>query len=158
MELGTEIKVDSRTGRWETIGTNGAEFTKVRPSDIIFNHKQSAELLKNGHINSRGKAYAGGKDNIFSPLSNEEINKYNMLSSVENLAEKLDFGNQKLVNLDKVVTSISNNTNTVNNNPIITVNNPVFECTGVTSEDVMHEIEQSFSGIFVKAYQQSMKK
>lgn len=57
-ELGPEILV--RNGRWQTIGDNGAEFTQVKKGDIIFNHRQTEELLKNGRITGRGKSYAGG--------------------------------------------------------------------------------------------------
>lgn len=57
-ELGPEILV--RGNRWTTVGDNGAEFTQVKKGDIIFNHKQTEELLKNGHVTGRGKAYAGG--------------------------------------------------------------------------------------------------
>lgn len=57
-ELGPEILV--RGNRWTTVGENGAEFTDIKKGDIIFNHQQSASLLKNGYITSRGKAYAGG--------------------------------------------------------------------------------------------------
>ena len=57
-ELGPEILV--RNGRWTTVGENGAEFTQVKKGDIIFNHKQAEELLKNGHVTGRGKAYASG--------------------------------------------------------------------------------------------------
>ena len=57
-ELGPEILV--RNGRWQTIGENGAEFTQIKKGDIIFNHKQTEELLKNGYVTGRGKAYASG--------------------------------------------------------------------------------------------------
>ena len=57
-ELGPEILV--RNGRWTTVGANGAEFTQVKKGDIIFNHKQTEELLKNGHVTGRGKSYASG--------------------------------------------------------------------------------------------------
>lgn len=61
-ELGTEILV--RDGRYYTIGDNGAEFVGgLKKGDIIFNHKQSEELLKKGYVTSgggRGKAYANG--------------------------------------------------------------------------------------------------
>ena len=56
-ELGPEILV--RNGRWTTVGENGAEFTQVQKGDIIFNHKQSEELLKNGHVTGRGKLHGG---------------------------------------------------------------------------------------------------
>nr|DAG47880.1 MAG TPA: minor tail protein [Caudoviricetes sp.] len=57
-ELGPELRV--RGNHWEMLGENGAEFADVQKGDIIFNHKQTEELLKNGHISSRGKAFVGG--------------------------------------------------------------------------------------------------
>lgn len=57
-ELGPELLV--RNGRWTTVGENGAEFTQVKKGDIIFNHKQTEDLLSNGYITNRGKAYASG--------------------------------------------------------------------------------------------------
>ena len=67
-ELGNEIIV--RGSRWFTVGDNGAEFQQVKKGDIIFNHKQSEELLKNGKVtsgggrgriaNANGNAYAQG--------------------------------------------------------------------------------------------------
>ena len=59
-ELGREILVDPRTGKWRTIGDNGAEFVNVKRGDIIFNHKQTEALLSHGHINGRGSAFASG--------------------------------------------------------------------------------------------------
>nr|DAF25316.1 MAG TPA: minor tail protein [Caudoviricetes sp.] len=63
-ELGEETIVDPRTGRYYTVGTNGAELVDIPKGAIIFNHKQTEELFKNGHINSRGKAYAQGNAHI----------------------------------------------------------------------------------------------
>ena len=57
-ELGPEMVV--RDGRWFTVGENGAEFTQIKKGDIIFNHKQTEDLLSKGYITSRGKAYANG--------------------------------------------------------------------------------------------------
>lgn len=60
-ELGQEIIV--RDGHWFTVGDNGAEFVGYKKGDIVFNHKQSEELLKNGYVTSgggRGKALADG--------------------------------------------------------------------------------------------------
>lgn len=56
-ELGQEILV--RDSKYYTIGDNGAEFIKTKPGDIIFNHKQSESLLKNGYVTSRGKMVGG---------------------------------------------------------------------------------------------------
>lgn len=57
-ELGPEMVV--RDGRWFTVGENGAEFTQIKKGDIIFNHKQTENLLSKGYVTSRGKAYASG--------------------------------------------------------------------------------------------------
>lgn len=59
-ELGPEIVVDPKTGRWQTVGDKGAQFTRLPKGAIVFNHKQTEQLLKYGHINSRGKALIGG--------------------------------------------------------------------------------------------------
>jgi len=59
-ELGKEIVVDPRTGIWQTVGENGAVMMDLPKGAIIFNHRQTEQLLKNRHINSRGEAYAWG--------------------------------------------------------------------------------------------------
>lgn len=61
-ELGTEIVVDPATSTWKTIGDNGAEFVNIKKGQIVFNHRQSEELLKNGYVTSgggRGKLQGG---------------------------------------------------------------------------------------------------
>ena len=60
-ELGQEMIV--RNGRFFTVGDDGAEFVDYKKGDIVFNHKQTEELFKNGRITSgggRGKALAEG--------------------------------------------------------------------------------------------------
>lgn len=59
-ELGEELVVDPRTGTYQTVGTNGAEFVDLPKGAIVFNHQQTKEILKNRRINSRGIAYAQG--------------------------------------------------------------------------------------------------
>lgn len=84
-ELGPEILV--RGNRWTTVGDNGAEFTQVKKGDIIFNHKQTAELLKNGHITGRGKAYASGTVNTSGSRINTFTDYYQQVGeSYENAA------------------------------------------------------------------------
>lgn len=56
-ELGREIVV--RNGRFFTIGDNGAEFTKLKKGDIIFNHRQTEDLLSKGYVTGRGKLIGG---------------------------------------------------------------------------------------------------
>ena len=88
-ELGPEIVV--RNGRYFTVGENGAEFTDVRRGDVIFNHKQSMELLKNGYVTSGngrakviGEAFAsgsGGRYQKYTPLVPSDNSSKNNNSS-----------------------------------------------------------------------------
>ena len=59
-ELGQELIVDPKNGTWHTVGDTGAEFTTIPKGSIVFNHKQTEQLLKNGYVTGRGKAYADG--------------------------------------------------------------------------------------------------
>lgn len=59
-ELGREMAVDPNKGTWETVGDSGAEFVNLPKNAIVFNHKQTEQLLRNGKISSRGSAFAYG--------------------------------------------------------------------------------------------------
>lgn len=59
-ELGQELVVDPKTSEWYVVGENGAEFRDLKKGQIVFNHKQTEEIFKNGYINSRGKALLKG--------------------------------------------------------------------------------------------------
>ena len=59
-ELGREIVVDPHTGRWYTVGDRGAEFVNIPKGAIVFNHKQTESLLKNGYVAGRASALVGG--------------------------------------------------------------------------------------------------
>ena len=61
-ELGREIVV-TPNNHWYTVGDSGAEFVNIPRGSIVFNHRQTEELLANGKVTSdggRGKALAGG--------------------------------------------------------------------------------------------------
>ncbi len=59
-EIGREIKVDRESGTWKTIGDNGPEFINVKKGDVIFNNKQTEDLLRNGNTDALGEAYLNG--------------------------------------------------------------------------------------------------
>lgn len=98
-ELGQEILV--RGTEFHTIGDNGAEFIQTRPGDIIFNHKQTEALLKNGYVTSRGKmigsnanvngsAYSSGSGsfNVGNSGSKANSGSSSKKSSAEKSADK----------------------------------------------------------------------
>ena len=60
-ELGQELVVYGN--RYWTVGDNGAEFATIPKGAIVFNHKQTEELFKNGKVTSnggRGRAFLEG--------------------------------------------------------------------------------------------------
>ena len=59
-EEGREIVVDPNTNQWYTVGDHGAEFAYLPKNAIVFNAKQTKELLTNGHTDSRGLSMASG--------------------------------------------------------------------------------------------------
>lgn len=62
-ELGQELVVDPSTGKFYTVGDAGAEITVLPKNAIVFNHRQTEQLLKYRKINSRGQAMADGNVN-----------------------------------------------------------------------------------------------
>lgn len=59
-ELGRELVVNPHSGKWYTVGDNGAEFVNIPQGAIVFNHVQTEELLSNGFTASRAVALASG--------------------------------------------------------------------------------------------------
>ena len=52
-EVGEELVVSGN--RWFTTGSNGAEFANISAGSVVFNSKQTKELLSQGFTKSRGK-------------------------------------------------------------------------------------------------------
>lgn len=103
-EVGRELIV--RNGKYFTVGDNGAEMIDIKKGDIVFNHKQTESLLKNGHISGHGKAYAdgtvgGGKlltsdGQILSPLQPGD-KMYDMVQKFDAYFKSIDGNLEKLV-------------------------------------------------------------
>lgn len=75
-EIGRELVVSGN--RWWTVGDRGAEFVNLKRGDIIFNHKQTEEIFKNGYVTSnggRGKAYASGTAYVTGSIGVNNANK-----------------------------------------------------------------------------------
>ena len=59
-EIGNELVVNPHTGKWYTVGDNGAEFVNLPHGAIVFNHEKTQRLLKNGFVGSYGDALVSG--------------------------------------------------------------------------------------------------
>lgn len=81
-ELGNELIVSGN--RWWTVGDRGAEFANIPRGSIVFNHKQTEEIFKNGYVTSnggRGKAYASGNAYVTGSIGVSHANKNAAISS-----------------------------------------------------------------------------
>lgn len=58
-EEGQELVV-TRQNRWFTVGDKGAEFASIPAGSVVFDAKQTKELLSKGFTYSRGKSYLSG--------------------------------------------------------------------------------------------------
>lgn len=89
-ELGTEGLV--RDGKFYLIGATGAQFMNLKKNDIIFNHKQVAELQRNGHINSRGKAVKSAYVNgtLVGTAHSDNVNNKWHTPYIKNGADTID--------------------------------------------------------------------
>ena len=89
-ELGEEIVVDPHSANWYTVGSVGAEFVDLPKDAIVFNHKQTKSLFKNGWVTGRGKAYAGGKA-FADPPASTNVGTFTV-HSTDKLQQAIDKG------------------------------------------------------------------
>lgn len=169
-EIGRELIV--RNGKFFTVGDAGAEMFPIQKGDIVFNHEQTEELLKNGHISGHGKAYAdgtvgGGKfitsdGEIARPLQPGD-RMYDMLQKFQNYFNSIDQNIEKMVpnsfydhqkQMEQMANQITNYSSVVNNNknvqPVVNNNEIHVVCPGVTREEVARQLpgvlNQTFNG------------
>lgn len=115
-ELGSEIIV--RNGRWFILNGGYPTMANLRAGDIIFNHRQSADILSHGYVTGSharmvgssysngtalsGRAYASGSqfkeqfDQIEILIDRMETAFKRMTDSVESLSYSLDAQNQQV--------------------------------------------------------------
>ena len=155
----------------------------IKKGDIVFNHEQSVELLKNGRTSGRGKAYAdgtvgGGKvltknGAILRPLQPGD-KMYDMVQKFDAYFKSMDGNLEKLVpnsfyehqkqmeDMAKQINYVSSVTNN-NRNMQPVVNHINVTCPGVTSQQVAEqlggvlgkELDKQFNGFNNYVDQQS---
>lgn len=166
-EKGREIVV--RGSHFFTVGDNGAEFVDLQPNDIVFNHIQTAELLKNGHISSRGKALANGTVNdgtivtsngtVFRPLQPGDKD-YELFKKFQDYQEKFITQIIPPVNaIDRNTELITKSINNVNNRSTQQVinQNINLNCPNVTNNSGVEYIQKELGHLSQRAMQEAYK-
>lgn len=93
-EIAPELWVHSDTGTWELV--DRPQFRKVRRGDVIFNGRQTQDLLKNGVINSfgnaflSGNAYASGKSGNVSQASSDKEDEPKIFDWIEIAIDRIE--------------------------------------------------------------------
>ena len=155
--------------------------TDIKKGDIVFNHEQSVNLLKYGHISGRGKAYAdgtvgGGKiltpnGTIIEPYDPEKDDSYfsklykawntyygDIDKNVDEINKTIS---QHLViehnqKMNEEINRFVNNSSVVNNNrnvqPVVHQNVNI-NCPNVTNESGAENIQRELSTLSLKALQ-----
>ena len=83
-EIGREIVVDPANNKWYTVGDNGAEFVNLPKNAIVFNAKQTEELLSSGHLYGHGDSMASGNAGATGILSSLKNAVSSVVSGVVN--------------------------------------------------------------------------
>ena len=105
-----------RDGKWMII-PGGAHFENLKKGDLIFNKKQTSELINSGHVTSGGGharayangtvgAYAGGNSGVYLNWDKNRTQVGNQSTSTSSNS----------TTTDKNTTSVKKNTDTVNDN------------------------------------------
>lgn len=164
-ELGYEIIV--RNGRFFTVCENGAGIVPIKKGDIVFNHKQSEQLLKYGHISGRGRAYADGT--VGSPLASGRLLPLADDHPSMELQRKFSAYMDKVTrNLDELIfpvneihknmgnmSNVINNLNTINTTANqITINKLDLSCPNVTNSSGIEYIQKELGHLSLRALQE----
>lgn len=121
------VEIVAHGNEWWTVGDRGAEFSYIPSDSVVFNAKQSKELLTRGWINGRGKSYLGGTAYLGKASGNFNFDggtsKYNSSSktssknkssskskisnsSSKDEAEKLDWIERKIKAVELAIESL----------------------------------------------------
>lgn len=142
-ELGPEIVVDPNTAHWHTVGDNGPEFVDVPRNAIVFNHRQTEDLLKHGRAIGRGKdingsAFVGGSAFSDTTIARVERRNRNNNKSTTTTTPSPNTGDDK-----KKKKKTNNNNNNNSNNQTKKTNDPtLFDWIERLIANLNHQLEK----------------
>lgn len=148
-ELGRELVVDPHTGKWHTVGDFGPEFVDLPKDSIVFNHKQTEELLKKGYAIGRGAAMASGNAMVSGglPILNIQVGAGNATWS-GGWGGNWSNSTSEVTNQVNQATSATNNLNDAVENTAETVSNAADKVEEYVSELwELYEVETALEDI-----------
>lgn len=161
-EAGQELVV--RGSHFFTVGDNGTEFVTLRRGDIVFNAMQTKELLKNGHISGRGKAFANGTLSKYPVIQSPETS---MLDPMDNptlrsikIFEEITSQGSTLRNIETHTQEITRNIGNVNNTAStqqVINQNISLNCPNVTNNSGVEYIQKELGHLSQRAMQEAYK-
>lgn len=147
-ELGPELVVSN--GHYFIVGQNGPEMVDLNDDAIIFNHLQTASLIKQGKVNTHGipitnerkaVSFATGNTDSIINTSSDKNSQSSLAALIKNIYEsvlkgitKLDEINNSVLTSKSVINNISylsagtqriNDANTIKNNASLTIDKPL---------------------------------
>lgn len=153
-ELGREIVVNPHTGKWYTVGDNGAEFVNIPKNAIVFNHLQTKDLLSKGFVASRALALTSRTALASGTVSGDSMVTGGIKRKYVTSVSK----NQELYSTSGV--NINNSNVTLNNTPHTnnsTNSNSVNEKEKTALEKFQEWINMLFDWVEIKIQKQSEK-
>lgn len=108
-ELGREIVVDPHTGNWYTVGDRGAEMVVLPRNALVFNHRQTEDLLGKHSISSRAKAVNGLSGLAFAKGNSKSENTQTIdwfEKSIDRLNKTISLLTAKLSNSSAIKTLV----------------------------------------------------
>lgn len=103
-EVGQELVVHGN--RWWTVGDQGAEFSPIPQGSVVFNARQTRDLLNKGFTNSRGTAHLSGT--AYASGSTDQAAK-------DALKELSNYFNWITINMDRLSRQSKLASNTIEN-------------------------------------------
>lgn len=112
-ELGEEIIIHD--GKWRIANNGNMGFTHLRKGDVVLNHKQTEELLKNGYVSNSRAKLVGGMSHVDGTIGDAFSKGSTVTNGVKRPTPKKTSSGKKSSN-NSGKSSGKNNSNKSNNN------------------------------------------
>lgn len=145
-ELGQELVI--RRGHFFTVGDHGPEQIQLQRGDVVLNHLQTREILNKRNVIVPKNSLGLASGSVLSPITSSALS----LGSTPTMSGIRDVIADQTSAIQQTLGKLVPNVST---KPNVTINNPSFVVSGITGEQVMRQIEGSFEGLMLNAYQKA---